>query len=96
MNIENMVFLKEEVLVTELKQQEEKDNPFTSKSLPQDNSDYVLYKVVKVGKKQLEIKVGDKVLISGQLPSKIKIRNQGIIPDVLKIPNSDQIFAVVC
>lgn len=89
-----MVFLKEEVLVTELKQAEEKVNIFASRALPQDNSDYVLYKVVKVGEKQQAVKVGDEVLISGQVPKEIKIKNFGVIPDIKKIINADPIFAL--
>lgn len=98
MNIENMVFLKEEVLVTELKQAEEKVNIFAKTVLPQEKSNYALYEVVRIGKKQENVKVGDKVLISEQAVVKntIDIKNQGTIEGVYKINSSDPIFAVIC
>lgn len=98
MNIENLVFLKEEVLVTELKQAEEKDNIFIKTVLPQEKSKYAFYEVIKVGNKQIDIKKGDKVLISEQFVVKntIDIKGYGTIEGVYKINNSDSIFAVVC
>jgi len=99
--IENLDFLREEVLVTELKQalkEGKENNIFTRNALPQDNSKYKLCEVVKVGKKQLNVKKGDKVLISGQLLQKqaIEIENQEALENIYRIPNSDQIFAILC
>lgn len=96
MTIENLDFLKEEVLVTELKQAEGKDNPFANTVLPQEKSKYALYKVVKIGRKQENVKVGDKVLISQQavMNNTIDIKGYGTIEGVYKINNSDSIFSI--
>lgn len=96
MTIENLDFLKEEVLVTELKQAEGKADPFTNTDLAQDKSKYALYEVVKIGRKQENVKVGDKVLISQQavMNNTIDIKGYGTIEGVYKINNSDSIFSI--
>ena len=92
--IENLNCLKEEVLVSELKQDSKKSDPFTDSNMPASKNDYTLYEVVKVGKKQLEVKVGDKVIIAGQRPQEIVIKGQGVLDNIFSLRNSEEIFAV--
>ena len=70
-------------------------NPFNTKALKQDNSDYVLYRIVKVGDKQVNVYSGQEVLVSEQIPQKIVIINQGEMEGYFKLINSDPIFAVI-
>ena len=92
--IENLDYLKEEVLVSELKQDSKNSDPFTDSNMPVSKNDYTLYEVVKVGKKQLDVKVGDKVIIAGQRPQEIVIKGQGVLDNILSLRNSEEIFAV--
>ena len=95
--LEKMSFLKEEVILTKLNTMEgsSASNPFNTKALKQDNSDYVLYRIVKVGDKQVNVYSGQEVLVSEQIPQKIVIRNQGEMEGYFKLINSDPIFAVI-
>ena len=95
--LEKMSFLKEEVILTKLNTTEgsSASNPFNTKALKQDNSDYVLYRIVKVGDKQVNVYLGQEVLVSEQIPQKIVIRNQGEMEGYFKLINSDPIFAVI-
>ena len=94
--LEKLDFLREEVILTKPKENAEVEKTVWGNSaLPQNNSDYVLMEVVKVGEKQQTIKTGDKVLISEQLLQDITIRDQGKLEDVFKINSADSIFAYV-
>ncbi len=95
MNLERLTFIKEEVIVSEVTSTEKPKDPFASSALPQDKSDLVLYEVVKVGNKQTEIKVGNRLLISAQIPQEIKIRGFEILENIKKLNNSDPIFSIV-
>lgn len=94
--LEKLDFLREEVILTKLKENAEVEQTVWGNSaLPQNKSDYVLMEVVKVGEKQKTVKTGDKVLISEQLLQDITIRDQGKLEDVFKINSADSIFAYV-
>lgn len=98
-SIENLDFLREEVLVTRPKQEQSSEkevNVFAEKVLPQDKSGLVVVEVVKTGKQQKDVKVGDRLLVSEQnLKETIYIQNQGTLDNVFKIMSSLGIYAVV-
>ena len=94
--LEKLDFLREEVILTKPKENEEVEQTVWGNSaLPQNKSDYVLMEVVKIGEKQQTVKTGDRVLISEQLLQDITIRDQGKLEDVFKINSADSIFAYV-
>ena len=74
---------------------EKPTNPFDGSTLPKDRSDYKEYLIEKVGKLQNNVTVGQRVLISAQIPQPITIRNQGTLENLYKINNSDSIFAII-
>ena len=95
-NIEKLTFLADEVIVTKqkLKTATDKD-AFHSGDNSMDKDSLVLATVVKVGKKQTEIKVGDEILMH-ELPGQtIKIKGQGVMENTFKV-NPNHIYAVLC
>lgn len=98
-SIENLDFLREEVLVTRPKQEQSSEkevNVFAEKVLPQDKSGLVVVEVIKTGKQQKDVKIGDRLLVSEQnLKETIYIQNQGTLDNVFKIMSSLGVYAVV-
>lgn len=91
-----MNFLKEEVIVQKQKSKiaTDKDAFHSGESLV-DKDSLVLATVIKVGKKQTEIKVGDEILMY-EMPGQImKIKGQGIIENTFKL-NENHIYAILC
>lgn len=91
--------MREEVLVTRPKQEQSSEkevNVFAEKVLPQDKSGLVVVEVIKTGKQQKDVKVGDRLLVSEQnLKETIYIQNQGTLDNVFKIMSSLGVYAVV-
>lgn len=92
--LEKLDFLREEVILTKPKQEDGTPNPFADQPSAEDKTSYVLMEVVKVGKKQNQVKEKDTVLISEQFLQKIRIKGQGYLEGIYKINNTDSIFAI--
>lgn len=87
-SIENLDFLREEVIVTKLNIKEElglNDDPFSQSALPQDRSNLIMVKVIKVGDKQHDIFTGDILFVSEQSLEKIVIQGVGVLENTFKI-----------
>ncbi len=93
-DIKNLIFLAEEVIVEKKKAKADSDAFHSSGSLT-DKDSLVLATVLQVGKKQTEFKVGDEILIHEMPGQTIKISGQGILENIFKI-NPNHIFAITC
>ena len=95
-SIEKLTFLQDEVLVLKQKSKTATDkDAFHSADNSTDKDSLVLATVVKVGKEQIKIKVGDEILMH-ELPGQtIKIKGQGVMENTFKV-NPNHIYAVVC
>jgi len=93
MTIENMTFLGEEIILQAEKIEQKERDAFADSVLPQDNDILTRFKVIKVGKKQLEYKEGDYVLINKNgLPKEIKIEGVGTLTNTYSIPTAQRIY----
>jgi len=78
MTLENMLFLGEEIILRAEKIEKKEEDAFHSSNMNHEKDMYAKFKVVKVGKKQLELKEGDLVLVNKNgLPKELTI--EGVV-----------------
>ena len=95
MNIDNLTFLNEEIVVKKLKASESED-PFTKSVLVHEKDNYILCEVIKVGNKQQEITIGDKVLINQNgLSKELNIDGYGVLENTYVLPTQQRILCTV-
>lgn len=94
--IDKLEFSGEEV-VFKLKPLEKKDtNIFNQSNMVHEKKAYQRYEIIKVGKKQIEYKVGDFILVDQNgLGDPIKIENYGIIEDTYSFPTHQRIYCKI-
>ncbi len=95
--LDTLIFLGEEIILREEKIETEKTvDPFSTGASHEEKDVYGRYKVIKTGKKQIEVKEGDYVLINKNgLPKEINIEGVGAIKDTFSLPTHQRIFCVI-
>lgn len=99
MLLSKMTFLGEEIIVKRIKvtKQQAEDNVFSNSGMASEKSNYGVFEVVKVGKKQLEVKAGDKVTINNNGLNDREITVDGYSPlvDHYALMNTTRIFSLL-
>lgn len=93
MTLDNMTFLGEEIILRAEKVEKKEEDAFHSSNMNHEKDMYAKFKIVKVGKKQIELKEGDLVLVNKNgLAKELTIEDGGILKDTYALMNATRIF----
>ena len=93
--LDTLTFLGEEVIIRAEKTIKEVD-AFQNSGMVHEKDIYAKFKVIKIGKKQTEIKEGDYVLVNKNgLPKEISIEGVGTIKDTYSLPTHQRIYCKI-
>jgi hypothetical protein len=98
MTLNNMTFFGEEIIIVydKIVKEDNKDDAFHNSNMNHEKDMYARFKVVKIGKKQLEYKEGDYVLINKNgLPTEISIEGVGKLPNTYSLPTHQRIYCKI-
>ena len=91
--LDNMTFLGEEIILHAEKVEKKEEDAFHSSNMNHEKDMYGKFKIVKVGKKQLELKEGDLVLVNKNgLSKELTLEDGGILKDTYALMNATRIF----